>query len=138
MTPSKPAIDILQPPDWPKPRGYSNGMLARGRQIYVAGQVGWDTAGKFDATLGGQVRKALENIVAVLGEAGAAPEHIVRLTWFVTSRDEYHAELPAIGAAYRAVMGKHFPTMSVVQVVALMEAEAKVEIEATAILPDRS
>jgi enamine deaminase RidA (YjgF/YER057c/UK114 family) len=118
------------------PKGYSNGMVARGRQIFVAGQVGWDVAGRFEATLSAQVGKALENIVAILGEAGATPEHLVRLTWFITSREEYCAELPAIGAAYRSVMGKHFPTMSVVQVAALIESGAKVEIEATAVLPD--
>lgn len=127
---------ILQPGAWPAPRGYSNGMVVRGRLIFVAGQVGWDGAGNFEGSLSAQVRKALENIVAVLSEAGAAPEHLVRLTWFITSRDEYYAELPAIGAAYRAVMGKHFPTMSVVQVAALIETNAKVEIEATAVLPD--
>ena len=129
-------IEILQPQGWPRPKGYNNGMMAQGRQIFVAGQVGWDGAGRFASpTLAGQVKKALENILAVLAEAEGKPEHIVRLTWYVTSRDEYHAELPEIGAAYRDVMGKHFPTMSVVQVVALMEKEAKVEIEATAVVP---
>jgi enamine deaminase RidA (YjgF/YER057c/UK114 family) len=129
-------LEILQPQGWPRPKGYSNGMMARGRQIFVAGQIGWDTEGRFaSSTLAGQVKKALENILAVLAEADAKPEHIVRLTWYVTSRDEYHAELREIGIAYRAVLGKHFPTMSVVQVVALMEKEAKVEIEATAVVP---
>ena len=129
-------IEILQPQAWPRPKGYSNGMMAQGRQVFVAGQVGWDSEGRFASpALAGQVRKALENILAVLAEADGKPEHIVRLTWYVTSRDEYHAELREIGAAYRDVMGKHFPTMSVVQVVALMEKEAKVEIEATAVVP---
>jgi enamine deaminase RidA (YjgF/YER057c/UK114 family) len=129
-------IEILQPQGWPRPKGYSNGMMAQGRQIFVAGQVGWDSEGRFASpNLAGQVKKALENILAVLAEAGGKPEHIVRLTWYVTSRDEYHAGLPEIGAAYRQVLGKHFPTMSVVQVVALMEKEAKVEIEATAVVP---
>jgi enamine deaminase RidA (YjgF/YER057c/UK114 family) len=129
-------IEILQPQGWPRPKGYSNGMMAQGRQIFVAGQIGWDSEGRFASpTLAGQVKKALENILAVLAEAQARPEHIVRLTWYVTSRDEYHAELRDIGAAYREVLGKHFPTMSVVQVVALMEKEAKVEIEATAVVP---
>jgi enamine deaminase RidA (YjgF/YER057c/UK114 family) len=128
--------EILQPQGWPRPKGYSNGMMAQGRQIFVAGQVGWDSEGHFASpNLAGQVKKALENILAVLAEADAKPGHIVRLTWYVTSRDEYHAELREIGAAYREVMGKHFPTMSVVQVVALMEKEAKVEIEATAVVP---
>ena len=126
----------LQPQGWPRPKGYSNGISAQGRQIYISGQVGWDAEGRFASKqLAGQVKKALENIVAVLAAADGKPEHVVRLTWYVTSRDEYHAELPEIGAAYRAVIGKHFPVMSVVQVVALMEADAKVEIEATAVLP---
>ena len=128
-------IEILQPQGWPRPKGYSNGMMAQGRQIFVAGQVGRDSEERFAPTLAGQVKKAIENILAILAEADAKPEHIVRLTWFVTSRDEYHAELREIGAAYREVMGKHFPTMSVVQVVALMEKDAKVEIEATAVVP---
>jgi enamine deaminase RidA (YjgF/YER057c/UK114 family) len=128
---------ILQPPSWRAPRGYSNGLaVPAGRQIYVAGQIGWDAQGEFrSARLAAQVRQALENICAVLAQDGARAEHIVRLTWYVTSRAEYHAELKEIGLAYRAVMGKHFPPMSVVQVAALMEAEAKVEIEATAVVP---
>ena len=129
-------FEILQPQGWPRPKGYSNGISTQGRQIYISGQIGWDAGGRFTSKqLAGQVKQALENIVAVLAEAGGKPEHIVRLTWYVTSRDEYHTELRDIGAAYRAVLGKHFPVMSVVQVVALMEAEAKVEIEATAVLP---
>ena len=99
-------------------------------------KVGWDVEGRFHATLAAQVRQALENVTAVLAEAGGRPEHLVRLTWYVTSRDDYYAELPGIGAAYRAVIGRHYPAMSVVQVVALMEAAAKVEIEATAVIPD--
>jgi enamine deaminase RidA (YjgF/YER057c/UK114 family) len=130
-------FEILQPPSWAAPRGYSNGIAASGRQIFVAGQVGWDAQGRFASTsLAAQVRQALANVCAVLAQAGAGPEHIVRLTWFVTSRSEYQAELKEIGAAYRAVMGRHFPAMSVVQVVALVEAQAKVEIEATAVLPE--
>jgi enamine deaminase RidA (YjgF/YER057c/UK114 family) len=130
---------ILQPAGWPTPRGYSNGILATGRQIFVAGQVGWDAQGRFtSASLAVQVRQALENVCAVLAEGGGRPEQIVRLTWYVTSRDAYYAELKDIGAAYRAVMGRHFPAMSVVQVVALMEAQAQVEIEATAVLPEES
>ena len=129
-------LETLQPEGWPRPKGYSNGIAAQGRQVFIAGQVGWDSEGRFASPkLAGQVKKALENIIAVLGAAQGGPEHIVRLTWYVTSRDEYHAELPEIGAAYRAVMGKHFPVMSVVQVVALMEKDAKVEIEATAVVP---
>ena len=127
---------ILQPAGWTRPKGYSHGMAARGLQIFISGQIGWDVEGRFHSPrLADQVRQALHNIVAILADAGASPAHIVRLTWYVTSRDEYHAEIRDIGAAYRAVMGKHFPVMSVVQVVALMEADAKVEIEATAVLP---
>jgi len=129
--------ETLQPPGWPRPKGYSNGIAARGRQVYVAGQIGWDAAGKFpDGGMPAQVGQALRNIVAVLAEAGARPEHIVRLTWFVTSRAEYLAAIGEIGAAYRAVLGRHFPAMSVVEVTALMESAAKVEIEATAVIPD--
>jgi enamine deaminase RidA (YjgF/YER057c/UK114 family) len=129
-------LEVLQPAGWPRPKGYSNGLVAQGRQVFVAGQIGWDAAGRFaSGGLAGQVKQALTNIMAVLAEVDGKPEHIVRLTWYVTSRDEYQSELKEIGAAYRAVMGKHFPVMSVVQVVALMEAEAKVEIEATAVLP---
>jgi enamine deaminase RidA (YjgF/YER057c/UK114 family) len=127
---------VLKPPHWPRPSGYSNGIAVSGRQIFVAGQVGWDADCRFNSTrLADQVKQALQNVCAVLAEAQAGPEHIVRLTWYLTSRDEYLAELESIGAAYRDVMGKTFPVMSVVQVVALMEAQAKVEIEATAVLP---
>lgn len=129
-------FQILLPEGWPQPRGYTNGVIAEGRQIFIAGQIGWDREGRFGSPhMAAQVRQALQNIVALLTEASAGPEHIVRLTWYVTSRDEYHAELKEIGAAYRAVMGKNFPPMSVVQVVALMENQAKVEIEATAVIP---
>jgi enamine deaminase RidA (YjgF/YER057c/UK114 family) len=128
---------ILKPAGWARPKGYSHGMSARGLQIFVSGQIGWDVGGRFRSNrLSDQVHQALLNIVAILAEAGATPAHIVRLTWYVTSRDEYHEQLADIGAAYRAAMGKHFPPMSVVQVVALMEKEARVEIEATAVLPD--
>jgi enamine deaminase RidA (YjgF/YER057c/UK114 family) len=126
----------LQPPGWPEPRGYANGMLAEGRLVFVGGQIGWDETGAFGATdLAGQVRQALRNVLAVLAEAGGGPEHVARLTWYVTDRDEYLAAQREIGAAYREVMGRHFPAMAVVQVVALVEAAAKVEIEATAVLP---
>jgi enamine deaminase RidA (YjgF/YER057c/UK114 family) len=129
-------FQILLPEGWPRPPGYSNGVMAEGRQIFIAGQVGWDAQGRFRSThMADQVKQSLENILAILARAEAGPEHIVRLTWYITSRDEYHAELKQIGAAYRGVMGKHFPAMSVVQVVALMEAQAKVEIEATAVIP---
>ncbi len=131
------SYDILKPAGWPRPNGYSNGIAASGRQVFVAGQVGWDAQGRFNsARLADQIRQALRNVCAVLAEAKAGPEHIVRLTWYLTSREEYLSDLANIGAAYREIMGKHFPVMSVVQVVALMEAEAKVEIEATAVIPD--
>lgn len=128
-------IRVLQPAAWPRPKGYVNGMMAEGRQVFVAGQVGWDERQQFPETLAEQVRQTLQNIVAVLKEADAGPEHLVRLTWYVTSRDEYYAELPQIGQVYREVIGRNFPTMAVVQVVALMESKAKVEIEATAVVP---
>lgn len=127
---------ILQPPEWPRPRGYANGIAASGTQVFIAGQIGWNAEQKFtEHTLAGQVGAALRNVVRVLEEAGGRPEHLVRLTWYVTSRREYLEEAAAIGAAYRAVMGRHFPVMSVVEVSALVESEAKVEIEATAVLP---
>lgn len=128
-------IQVLQPAGWPRPKGYANGMVAEGRQVFVAGQIGWDEQQRFAEGMAGQVRQTLRNIVAILNEAGARPEHIVRLTWYVTSREEYYAELAQIGQAYREVLGRHFPVMAVVQVVALMEAQAKVEIEATAVVP---
>jgi enamine deaminase RidA (YjgF/YER057c/UK114 family) len=129
--------EILKPSAWPRPSGYSNGIAVSGRQIFVAGQVGWNAECKFTSTrLADQVRQALKNILDVLAEAKAGPEHVVRLTWFLTSREEYLADLEQIGAAYRDVMGKNFPVMSVVQVVALMEGAAKVEIEATAVIPE--
>jgi enamine deaminase RidA (YjgF/YER057c/UK114 family) len=128
---------ILQPDGWTRPKGYSHGMAARGLQIFVSGQIGWDVNGRFRSTrLSDQVHQALLNIIAILADAGATPAHIVRLTWYVTSRDEYHEQLADIGVAYRSAIGKHYPPMSVVQVVALMEKEARVEIEATAVLPD--
>jgi len=137
MNDDEKAPRILQPDGWTRPKGYSHGMAARGMQIFVAGQIGWDAEGRFHSSrLSDQVRQALSNIVAVLGAAGASAAHVVRLTWYVTSRDEYYEQLADIGAAYRAAMGRHYPPMSVVQVVALMEKDAKVEIEATAVLPD--
>jgi enamine deaminase RidA (YjgF/YER057c/UK114 family) len=130
-------VRALQPPGWPRARGYSHGIEAGGRLVFTAGQIGWDQDGAFPAAdLPGQVRRTLSNVLAVLAEAGAGPEHVVRLTWYVTSRDEYLASLKEIGAAYREVMGRHFPAMAVVVVAGLVEAEAKVEIEATAVVPD--
>ena len=126
----------LQPPGWPRPRGYSNGVEARGRLVFTAGQIGWAPDGSFVAPdLAGQVRQTLANVLAVLAEAGAGPEHVVRLTWYVTSRDEYVGSLKEIGEAYREVMGRVYPAMAVVAVTALVEPQAKVEIEATAVVP---
>ena len=126
--------EVLQPPHWPRPKGYANGIAARGRMIFIAGQIGWDADGTFPSdTLAGQVRTALGNILTVLAQAGAEPRHLVRLTWFVLSREAYLRELPDIGAAYVEILGKNFPTMSVVQVSALVEQQALVEIEATAV-----
>ena len=130
-------MEILNPAGWPQPRGYSNGVAARGRQVYVAGMVGWDAQGRFQTDdFVGQTRQALQSIVAVLAQAGAKPEHITRMTWYVTSRREYLDAAKAVGAAYREVIGRHFPVMTAVEVSALMEERAKVEIEVTAVVPD--
>ena len=129
-------LTALQPPGWPAPRGYANGMVGRGRVVLVGGQIGWDAAGRFATGFVAQTEQALRNIVAVLAEAGGGPEHIGRLTWYVVDIAEYRAALPALGPAYRAAMGRHFPAMALVQVVALVEPLARLEIEATAILPD--
>jgi enamine deaminase RidA (YjgF/YER057c/UK114 family) len=129
-------MKVLQPPGWPRPRGYANGVEAEGRLVFVAGQVGWDETGAFPAAdLPGQVRQTLRNVLAVLAEAGGAAEDIVRMTWYVTDRDEYLARTREIGEVYREVMGRHYPAMAVVQVVALIEEQARVEIEATAVVP---
>lgn len=131
------SLTVLQPAEWPRPKGYANGIAARGLQVFISGQIGWDASGTFpSSTLSGQVRTALGNVLRVLQEANGGPQHLVRLTWYVTSRAEYLAEIAAIGSAYREVIGRHFPAMSVVEVSALVEAQAKVEIEATAVLPD--
>jgi enamine deaminase RidA (YjgF/YER057c/UK114 family) len=127
---------VLQPAAWPRPRGYANGVSAQGRQVFVAGMVGWNAAAEFASDdLVDQVRQALENVKSVLAEAGARPEHMVRMTWYVVDRADYQARNRDIGAAYRDVMGHYDVAMSAVQVVALMEARAKVEIEVTAVVP---
>ena len=128
---------FLEPEGWPRPSGYSHGVLAHGRQVFIAGQVGWEPrSGRFDsASLVDQVAQALKNVLAVLAQANGRPEHIARMTWYLTSRAEYLAHLKEIGAAYRTVMGKHFPAMTAIEVSALIESEAKVEIEATAVIP---
>jgi enamine deaminase RidA (YjgF/YER057c/UK114 family) len=128
---------ILLPAHWPRPKGYSNGVVTRGQQVFIAGQVGWDSECRFASSrMADQVKQCLQNILMVLAEAQGRPEHIVRLTWYMTSREEYLAQLKEIGAAYREVMGAHYPVMTAVQVTALMEADAKIEIEATAVIPD--
>jgi enamine deaminase RidA (YjgF/YER057c/UK114 family) len=126
---------VLQPPGWPRPQGFANGILARGQMVFVGGMIGQDREGRFADGFVAQTKLALENIAAVLAEAGAAPQHIVRLTWYVRYMDEYLAERAALGAAYRAVMGRHFPAMAVVEVTRLVEPAARLEIEATAVLP---
>lgn len=128
------SLVALQPKGWPAPRGYSNALMGEGRVVVLGGQVGWDAAGRFPEGFVPQARQALQNILAVLAEAGGKPEDIARLTWFVTDMGEYRASLAELGPAYRAVMGRHFPAMTLVQIGALVEEEAKVEIEATAIL----
>lgn len=129
-------MEILQPPGWPIPRGYANGVVASGRTVFISGQIGWDAQGHFLASdLVGQVQQTLRNILAILAEAGGAPEHITRLTWYILDKQDYLVNAKTIGAVYQAVLGKHFPAMSVVQVAALLEDEAKVEIEATAVVP---
>ncbi len=129
-------MEILQPPGWPRPRGYANGIAASGRHIFVSGMVGWDAHGVFQTDdFASQVRQALLNIVEVLAQAGARPEHLVRMTWYVVDREQYLAAQREIGAAYREVIGRHYPAMSAVAVSALMERRALVEIEATAVLP---
>ena len=127
----------VTPATWPRGAGYAHGMLAEGRQLFIAGQIGWDpvTGRVMPGGLAAQVRKALENVVAVLAAAGAEPAHLVRLTWFVTDRDAYLSAREAIGVAYREVIGRHFPAMSVVVVAGLLETGAEVEIEATAVIP---
>jgi enamine deaminase RidA (YjgF/YER057c/UK114 family) len=131
------STETLQPAEWPRPKGYANGMAARGRMIFISGQIGWDAQGQFVSdVLAGQVKQSLRNIVRVLKEGHAEPRHIVRLTWYVLSREAYLREAREIGAAYREVLGKHFPAMSVVEVRGLVEQHALVEIEATAVIPD--
>jgi enamine deaminase RidA (YjgF/YER057c/UK114 family) len=130
-------MQILQPPGWARPRGYSNGISARGQLIFVAGQIGWDAHCHFQTDdLAAQAKQALENVVAVLTQAGARPEHIVRMTWYLIDKREYAAASRTIGEAYRSVIGSHYPVMTAVQVSALIEDRAKVEIEVTAVIPD--
>ena len=130
-------MEILQPPLWPRPRGYANGIAARGRLVFVSGMIGWNAQGEFESDdFAAQARQALANVVEVLREAGAGPAHIVRMTWYVVDKREYLAAAGALGAAYRDVIGSHYPAMTAVEVRALIEDRARVEIEVTAVVPD--
>ena len=131
-------MQVLLPPGWPRPRGYANGVAATGRMVFVAGMIGWDAESRFVSdTLAGQARQALRNIVDVLAVAGAKPEHIVRMTWYVTDKREYVASYPEIGVAFRELIGSFNAAMTAVEVSALIEDQAKVEIEVTAVIPDQ-
>ena len=130
-------MKLLQPPEWLPPKGYANGIAAKGTLVFVGGQIGWNGQQRFETDdFIAQTRQALLNIVAVLREANARPEHMVRMTWYIVDRDEYVARLKALGAVYREVMGRNFPTMSCVEVSGLVEARAKIEIEVTAVVPE--
>jgi len=130
-------MQTLLPPGWPRPKGYANGIAAHGRMVFTAGVVGWDEHERFVATdFAGQFVQVLENTLAILAEAGAGPEHVVRMTWYILDRDEYVASLAAIGAAWRELMGRHYPAMAVVAVAGLVERAARLEIETTAVVPE--
>ena len=126
---------VLLPEGWPRPKGYSNGIEATGRMVFVAGQIGWDTGGRFPDGFAAQFRQTLDNTLAVLAEAGAGPEHIVRMTWYVVDKAEYLAALRDVGAVWRERIGPHYPAMAVVEVKGLIEDAARVEIETTAVIP---
>ncbi len=130
-------MNLLQPPGWAPAKGYANGVSARGTQIYVGGQIGWNAQQQFETDdFIAQTAQTLRNVAAVLAAGGAGPQHMVRMTWYVLDRVEYNARLKELGTVYREVMGRHFPAMTCVQVAGLMEARAKVEIEVTAVVPD--
>ena len=131
-------MKILQPPGWARAKGFSNGIAAKGNLVFIAGQIGWTGDCKWEARdFAGQFRQALHNVISVLKEANGRPEHIVRLTWYVLDKQEYLGSLREVGLAYRELMGRHYPTMAVVQVGGLVESEARLEIEATAVLPEK-
>jgi enamine deaminase RidA (YjgF/YER057c/UK114 family) len=131
-------LQVLQPPGWARPKGFSNGIAAEGKLVFIAGQVGWTGQGEWrERSFAGQFRQALQNILEVLGEAKGRPEHIVRLTWYVLDKHEYLSSLKEVGAAYRELMGRHYPTMAVVQVSGLVEDQARLEIEAMAVIPEK-
>jgi enamine deaminase RidA (YjgF/YER057c/UK114 family) len=136
MTEQEATLQFLHPRHWKPAKGYTNGVVAGGRTVFVAGQVGWNADQQFESEdFVAQMRQALENVVAIVREAGGTPQHITRLTWFITDKREYVSRLPEVGEAYRRVMGRHFPAMTMVQVAALIEDEARVEIEASAVVP---
>jgi enamine deaminase RidA (YjgF/YER057c/UK114 family) len=131
-------MTVLQPPGWARAKGFSNGISCSGQLVFIAGQIGWTGEGRWEARdFAGQFRQALLNVITVLKEARGGPEHLVRLTWYVLDKQEYLASLKEVGAAYRELMGKHYPTMAVVQVSGLVEPEARLEIEATAVIPGK-
>jgi enamine deaminase RidA (YjgF/YER057c/UK114 family) len=131
-------MQVLQPPGWARAKGFSNGIAAKGNLVFIAGQIGWTGDGKWEAKdFAGQFRQALSNVITVLREAKGEPHHLVRLTWYVIDKQEYLRSLKEVGAAYRELMGRHYPTMAVVQVSGLMEDEARLEIEATAVIPEQ-
>ena len=130
-------MTILQPPGWAKPKGFSNGISASGKLVFVAGQIGWTGEGKWESKdFAGQFRQTLKNTLAVLAEAGGGPEHIVRMTWYILDTQEYLGAIKELGAAWRELIGRHYPAMTVVQVGALIEAQARLEIETTAVVPE--
>ncbi len=130
-------MQVLQPPGWARAKGFSNGIAAQGKLVFIAGQIGWTGQGEWrEKSFAGQFRQALQNVLTVLQLAQGRPEHLVRLTWYVLDKQEYLASLAEVGAAYRELMGRHYPTMAVVQVSGLVEDEARLEIEATAVIPE--
>jgi enamine deaminase RidA (YjgF/YER057c/UK114 family) len=131
-------LQILQPPGWARPKGFSNGIACSGNLVFIAGQIGWTGQGEWkERSFAGQFRQALQNILEVLAQAKGKPQHIVRLTWYILDKQEYLASLKQVGVAYRELMGRHYPVMAVVQVSALVEDEARLEIEATAVIPEK-
>jgi enamine deaminase RidA (YjgF/YER057c/UK114 family) len=138
MTTNDASHEFLHPRNWKRAKGYANGIAAEGRMVFVAGQIGWNADQQFESLdFVAQVRQALENVLAVVHEAGGGPEHVTRLTWYITNKSEYLSRLPEVGEAYRSAMGKHFPAMTMVQVTALIEDQARVEIEASAVVPPK-
>ncbi len=136
LPPRAPSNVVLHPAGWPQPKGYANGIKARGDVLFIGGMVGWDEQGRFPPDFVGQTRQLLANIMAVMAEGGASASHIVRMTWYVRDMDEYLKARPALGEVYKQVMGDHYPAMALVAVTRLVEPEARLEIETTAVIPD--